>query len=136
MTAILLSIKPAWWAMIASGKKTLEIRKSAPDPARFDYEPMQVLVYVSGTRHILGRFTCHAILKTTQLDRLQEKSCVPAAELEAYADGGPLYGWHVADVEQFTEPVPLAELGLTRPPVSWQYIDIPDEAVMEDDGGD
>lgn len=136
MTAVLLSIKPVWWAMIASGKKKLEIRKSAPDPARFDYEPMQVLVYVSGTKHVMGRFTCHTILKTTQLERLQEMSCVPMAELEVYADGGPLYGWHVADVEQFMEPVPLAELGLTRPPVSWQYIDIPDEAVMEDDGGD
>lgn len=103
--------------MILTGKKTLEIRKTAPDPQRFGNEwPLQVLVYVSGTKHILGRFACHAILKTTNV--------------EHYAGGGPLYGWHVSDVEQFTEPVPLAELGLTRPPMSWQYIDIPDEAVM------
>lgn len=131
MKAVLLSIKPTWWAMILTGKKTLEIRKTAPDPQRFGNEwPLQVLVYVSGTKHILGRFACHAILKTANVEHLTEKSCVPAAELEAYADGGPLYGWHVSDVEQFAEPVPLAELGLTRPPMSWQYIDIPDEAVM------
>ena len=135
MKAVLLSIKPTWWSMIVTGKKTLEIRKTAPDIARSGRETMQVLVYVSGTKHIMGRFTCCGILKTAEVEQLLEKSCVPLEELEAYADGGPLYGWRVADVEQFTEPVPLAELGLTRPPVSWKYIDIPDEAV-EGYGGD
>lgn len=52
---------------------------------------------------------------------------VPAEELEKYAGGKSLYGWIVGEAEEYETPSPLAEFGLTRPPMSWQYIEIPDD---------
>ena len=48
--------------------------------------------------------------------------------LEKYA-GGPgkkLCGWVIKSAEKFDTPSPLAEFGLDRPPMSWQYVEIPD----------
>ena len=55
------------------------------------------------------------------------RSCVPAEDLEKYAGGKSLYGWIVGEAEEYETPSPLAEFGLTRPPMSWQYIEIPDD---------
>ena len=60
MRAVLMSMKPEWWEKILSGEKTLEIRKSAPqskDGRAFRW-PLTVLVYVSGTGAVQGKFTC------------------------------------------------------------------------------
>ena len=46
---------------------------------------------------------------------------------EKYAGGKLLYGWIVGEAEEYETPSPLAEFGLTRPPMSWQYIEIPDD---------
>lgn len=43
------------------------------------------------------------------------------------AGGKSLYGWIVGEAEEYETPSPLAEFGLTRPPMSWQYIEIPDD---------
>lgn len=34
--------------------------------------------------------------------------------------------WIVQSPEKFDAPSPLAEFGLDRPPMSWQYVEIPD----------
>lgn len=43
-----------------------------------------------------------------------------------YAKGRRLSGWIVQSPEKFDAPSPLAEFGLDRPPMSWQYVEIPD----------
>ncbi|WP_418723961.1 hypothetical protein [Dysosmobacter sp.] len=55
-------------------------------------------------------------------------SCVPREDLLKYARGKRLSGWIVRAPEQFDTPSPLAEFGLDRPPMSWQYVEIPDAA--------
>ena len=63
MRAVLMSMKPEWWEKILSGEKTLEIRKSAPqskDGRAFRW-PLTVLVYVSGTGAVQGKFTCWGV---------------------------------------------------------------------------
>ena len=51
------------------------------------------------------------------------KSLIAGAE-----DGGgkSLYGWIVGEAEEYDTPSPLAEFGLNRPPMSWQYVEVPD----------
>ena len=66
MRAVLMSMKPEWWEKILSGEKTLEIRKSAPqskDGRAFRW-PLTVLVYVSGTGAVQGKFTCWGWVRT------------------------------------------------------------------------
>lgn len=49
-------------------------------------------------------------------------------DLVDYA-GGPgksVCAWIVENPVKFDEPRPLAEFGLKHPPMSWQYIEIPE----------
>lgn len=133
MKAVLLSIKPEWWDLILEGVKGLEIRKNAPEGGKGGPEPwpLTVLAYVSGTGCVKGQFSCPGFIKTNKLDILEAQSCVPLRGLKQYASGKPLYGWIVKDAMAYEEPCPLAEFGLTRPPMSWQYIEIPDQEIME-----
>lgn len=44
--AVLMSIQPKWCELIASGKKTIEVRKGVPDEFTIDgFEPFKVLMY-------------------------------------------------------------------------------------------
>ena len=128
MKAVLVSIRPEWWEKILSGEKTLEIRKSAPqskDGRTFRW-PLTVLVYVSGIGEVQGKFTCPGWVKTNLLEMLVERSHVSMEALRIYAKGGSVYGWAIQSPEKFDTPSPLAEFGLNTPPMSWQYVEIPD----------
>ena len=129
MKAVILSLKPEWWEKMLSGEKTLEIRKSAPHcPAPTEAWPLLVLVYVSGTGAVQGQFTCPCCIKNDPCVLLARQSCVPESDLRKYAGGKSLCGWIVKEVQKYDAPRPLAEFGLARPPMSWQYIEIPDRA--------
>ena len=121
--------KPEWWEKILAGEKDLEIRKTAPRAGAGGPEPwpLLVLAYVSGTGAVLGQFLCMGWVKSNCFRYLASRSCVPAEDLEKYAGGKSLYGWIVGEAEEYETPSPLAEFGLTRPPMSWQYIEIPDD---------
>lgn len=134
MKAVLMSMKPEWWEKILSGEKLLEIRKTAPVGGAGEPEPwpLLVLVYVSGTGTVQGQFLCTGWVKTNFLPYLEKQSCVPIEALEKYAGGKSLCGWIIQNPEKFDEPSLLAELGLERPPMSWQYVEITDaEEVSE-----
>lgn len=132
MRAVLMSIKQSWWEKILAGEKLLEIRKTAPQGGAGEPEPwpLLVLVYVSGTGAVQGQFLCEGWVKTNYLQFLEKQSCVPFDDLVKYAGGpgGKLCGWIVKAPEKYDTPSPLAEFGLNRPPMSWQYIEIPDAA--------
>lgn len=130
MLAVLMSMKPEWWEKILSGEKRLEIRKSHPQSKNHaDLEwPVTVLVYVSGTGAVQGQFLCPGYMETNFMPYLEKPSCVPLANLKEYAGGKCLSGWLVQNPEKFDTPSPLAEFGLDRPPMSWQYVEIPDVA--------
>ena len=130
MRAVLMSMKREWWEKILSGEKTMEIRKTMPRGGAGGENPwpLLVLVYVSGTGAVQGQFLCAGWVKTNFLACLEKQSCVPLKDLERYAGGvnKSLCGWIVKEPEKYETPHPLAEFGLTRPPMSWQYIEIPD----------
>lgn len=124
MQDILMSVKPEWWEEIAAGDKTLEIRKTAPACGW----PVRVFVYVSGTGEIRGEFISNVGVKTDNYADLVERSLVPLVDLEKYGRGKPLHGWDISKVTVYDAGEPLASTGLTRPPMSWQYLDCMDPA--------
>lgn len=132
MRAVLMSMKPEWWEKILAGEKDLEIRKTAPRCIRgAEVEPLLVLVYVSGTGAVLGEFICHGCVENKSFSYLAARSCVAESDLKKYAAGKPLYGWIVQEPQEYDTPSLLAEFGLTHPPMSWQYVEIPDKEVLD-----
>ena len=130
MKAVLMSMKPEWWEKILTGEKDLEIRKTAPVSGAGEPEPwpLLVLVYVSGTGAVQGQFSCQGYIKTNLLAGIHQRASLPLADLVDYA-GGPgrsVCGWVVKDPEKYDKPSPLAEFGMNRPPMSWQYVEVPD----------
>lgn len=130
MLAVLMSMKPEWWEKILTGDKVLEIRKTHPKDERLDW-PITVLVYVSGTGAVQGQFICPGEVSYRTVQDLEEMSCVQQEDLLKYARGKRLSGWIVRAPEQFDTPRPLAEFGLDHPPMSWRYVEIPDEMEVE-----
>lgn len=121
---ILMSIKPKWFDLIASGKKTLEIRLSMPIR---DFD--RVWFYVSGTGQIRGRASVPQIRIFDPLeDRedwkyFEKESCVSRDEAIKYAKGRPfILGWSLAGFEAVSPALSLKDFGLRRPPMSWMYI--------------
>lgn len=116
MIEILLSLKPKWWAKIASGEKTVEIRKTVPHRGM----PFRVTVYETkeGRGAIVGEFVVRTILKNYHNGG---KSCLTDAEIIAYG-GLNAYGWEISDVKEYKVPSTLQEFGLDRAPQSWQYV--------------
>ena len=94
MKAVLMSVKPEWWEKILSGKKILEIRKTHPQSEEL-YWPITVLVYVSGTGAVQGKFICPGEASEHSPRDLAGPSCVPEKDLYQYARGRRLSGWIV-----------------------------------------
>ena len=133
MKAVLISIQPKWCELIASGKKTIEVRKTRPKMET----PFKVYVYM--TKHkwifkllpflknrfakVIGEFVCDEIIKITAypdkedtfaieyekgLDAM-EQSCLNTKEAEKYAKGKPLFGWHISKLKIYYKPKELGE---------------------------
>ncbi len=158
MKSVLISIRPKWCELIASGEKTIEVRKTCPkietpfrcyiyetkarsDMPTFVDEDGHVLY--TGRGQVIGEFVCDGIYQNMSYDC--EQSCVSVSELKKYANGKPLYGWHISDLEIYDKPRKLSEFcrhdntydnafgwafenraksaPLTRPTQSWCYVE-------------
>lgn len=136
MKAVLLSIQPKWCELIASGKKTVEVRKNRPKLET----PFKCYIYETKDKHfehigvhyadgqdfihhigkVIGEFVCSGIddfkiphLWVRQIIRydLYRESCVPFGNLYEYSNGGRklLYGWHITDLVIYDKPKELSE---------------------------
>ena len=125
MEAILMSIQPKWCELICNGKKTVEVRKTAPKDT-----PFKVYIYQTKKRWIykllpwlkkrqakaIGEFVCDKInyfpyrLNTywIRLENL-DKTCLCYGELQNYGKGKPLFGLHISDLKIYDEPKALGE---------------------------
>lgn len=158
MKSVLISIRPKWCEMIASGKKTIEVRKTRPKIetpfkcyiyctkpkmiTKYVFKPEDYPEYmrpektvfckvpdasspfcseVNGNGAVIGEFVCDGVYENISCDC--EGSCVSASELREYANGEPLYGWHISDLKIYDKPKELNEFALTRPPQSWCYVE-------------
>lgn len=126
MKSVLISIRPKWCELIASGKKTIEVRKTAPKlPTPFkcyiyctSVKSMNLQDYVAVHRatggavddwsgKVFGEFVCDLIGFHPGTD--VPSSCVPIEELKEYANGKMLVRWHISDLKIYDKPRELSE---------------------------
>ena len=132
MKAVLMSIRPEWCAKIASGHKTLELRKTTPKL----HTPFKVYVYCTEPNtvdphkyletHCGGRiykcngkvfaeFVCDRIRPEPEVaDGLVDiclgmQSCVDPIDILKYANGKMVYSWHISDLVIYDKPKDLNE---------------------------
>ena len=127
MKQVLISIQPKWVELIASGKKTIEVRKTAPKletpfkcyiyetQAKYKTRLLGLNCICQGRGKVIGYFVCNRIdslqdheIHITNLSKL---SCVSIDELYKYSKGGKdnLYGWHISDLKIYDKPKGLNE---------------------------
>lgn len=134
MKSVLISIKPKWCELIASGKKTIEVRKTRPKcdtPFKCyiyctkDFKPNIKYGYKlwAGRGKVLGEFVCDNIDTydddtifafqyedyTRWNDFDLNRACVHPEEFQNYANGKWLYGWHISDLVIYNKPKELSE---------------------------
>ena len=134
MKSVLISIKPKWCELIASGKKTIEVRKTRP---KCDM-PFKCYIYctndyrnwatksnncefwvgkplnnISKGRYfcngkVIGEFLCDSIFTIWDgyAGNLGD-DCLTFEERENYLKGNNGYGWHISDLVIYDEPKDL-----------------------------
>ena len=133
MKSVLISIQPKWCELIASGKKTIEVRKTKP---KIDV-PFKAYIYetqalykgsggclFNGRGKVIGEFVCDNIceympykwreggfegLNYMYNPTLCYESRLSQSEVARYANRGKVYGWHISDLLIYDEPKELSE---------------------------
>lgn len=144
MKSVLISIKPTWCAKISSGEKTIEVRRTRP---KLDV-PFLCHIYCTSVKSmpldpyvklhsqtggavdewsgkVFGSFICGAIYEIggdAIPPEFGEKACLPLADIHKYV-GQHGYGWQISEMQVYDKPLELGELGITRPPQSWCYVE-------------
>lgn len=133
--AVMLSIRPKWVEKIASGEKTIEVRKTRP---KLD-TPFKVYIYCTlpkyphedfiatdypkpqfyGGGKVIGEFTCDRIDRLAPAnepygiydidDDYVLQTCLENGALWDYGHGTPLFGWHISDLKIYDKPRELRE---------------------------
>ena len=131
--AVLISIHPRWCEKIASGEKTIEIRKTRPKlqpPFKcyiyctMDHPYISVscgeldkLNYRTNTvgrcnGKVIGEFTCDRIYELAPLnhapDDVEQQACLTREEIVRYLKGTG-YGWHITNLRIYDKPHELGE---------------------------
>lgn len=123
--AVMLSIRPQWCEKIASGKKTIEVRKTRPKLAtpfkaylyvtagNLSYRcPNGMICHCNGGRAVIGEFTCDRIYELAPLnhapDDVEKQACLTREEIVNYLKGTG-YGWHIVDLRIYDQPRELTE---------------------------
>lgn len=119
--AVMLSIRPKWCEKIASGEKTIEVRKTRPKletPFKcYIYETQGfverdgIMAFRLGGR-IIGEFTCDRIYELAPLnhapDDVEKQACLTREEIVNYLKGTG-YGWHIVNLKIYDTPRELSE---------------------------
>lgn len=132
--SVLISIQPKWCELIASGKKTIEVRKSAPKLET----PFKCYIYCTygkanenymlGKRgKVIGEFVCDRIedISYTEVfadgtlyksyyylqhgSKSLKKTCLTLQEIKQYLNGECGYAWHISDLKIYDKPKELSE---------------------------
>lgn len=121
----MLSIRPKWCEKIASGEKTIEVRKTRPKLKT----PFRCYIYCTQSDDanrlrgsqgkVIGEFTCERIVPI-EYDggrlwcptnaAFSPATCLSQAEIIAYiGDKGRCYGWHISNLKIYDTPRELSE---------------------------
>lgn len=125
MKAVLISIQPKWCELIASGKKTIEVRKTRPKI----YMPFKCYIYETkaqfiksvkgactsygyGRGKVIGEFVCDEIIEDKRgenADVFSKFALLSLDEQKKYGANKPLYGLHISDLKIYDKPKELGE---------------------------
>ena len=137
MKSILMSIQPKWCELIASGKKTIEVRKTKP---KLD-TPFKVYIYETqgrtetpwidedghhifkGRGQVIGEFICDKIIEIehevvwskvlggcdVRFNFNIGKACLEEKQIFEYLGEGTGYAWHISDLVIYDKPKELSE---------------------------
>lgn len=134
MKSILLSIKPKYVALIASGKKTIEVRKTAPKEVPFKcyiymtqgaYKDLGLYsegIYQNRMK-VIGEFICDKVyLIKNQRNRfvvaneeqgvtneIARQSCLDYDDMVNYLGNKDGYGWRISELKIYDKPRKLSE---------------------------
>lgn len=138
MKSVLISIKPKWCEKIASGEKTIEVRKTAPKcevPFKaYIYETKgQYIKFIHGAHtkygygcgKVIGEFVCDKVEKLeehieqgglyyTLENDFNEQAQLDNWELHDYGKGKTIYGWHISELKIYDRPRELNEFKKTK----------------------
>ena len=126
--AVMLSIRPKWVEKIASGEKTIEVRKTRPKLET----PFKCYIYCTlpkyphedfiatdypipqfyGGGKVIGEFICDRIYELAPLnhapDDVEKQACLTREEIVNYLKGTG-YGWHISDLRIYDQTRELTE---------------------------
>ena len=125
MKSVLISIQPKWCEKIASGEKTIEVRKTRP---KID-TPFKCYIYMTQGKlkdlgiysewvyknrmKVIGEFICN---NASELDYVyywnngyEFATCLTYRQVADYGKGKTLYGWHISDLKIYDKPKELSE---------------------------
>ena len=134
MKSVLISIQPKWVELIASGKKTIEVRKTRPKLET----PFKCYIYCTKVKEVfdtgkaliwgqevIGEFVCDKIdisvveLKPNDIEpcywKLINGSSLTKNELMNYGKYNALYGWHITNLKIYDNPKELREFSHYAP---------------------
>lgn len=138
MKAILMSIRPKWVEKIASGEKTVEVRKTVPKcgtpfkvymyetKAQYvSYQKGALTKYGYGKGQVVGEFVCDCITDfwadNTGFEAegrdpfympcgyAKKATCLTNEQFVEYGKGATLYGLHISDLKIYDKPKELSE---------------------------
>ena len=136
MKQVLISIQPKWVNKIASGEKTIEVRKTRPKletpfkcyiyetTAKYKIRLLGLNCTCQGKGKVIGEFVCDKIDKylceeyewgdgDVSLEyRIRtvegEKTCLEYDEVREYGNEKPLYFWHISNLKIYDKPKELS----------------------------
>lgn len=137
--AVLISIRPKWCELIASGHKTIEIRKTRPQIKT----PFKCYIYCTNNGdtlysvnakvqpcnsfeinlkeksrvlelngNVIGEFVCDEIMTDSHGEHdvyFEHHACVTVEEQREYAPDGTIYGWHISALKIYNNPLALSD---------------------------
>ena len=134
MKSVLISIRPQWCEQIASGKKTIEVRKTRPKLET----PFKCYIYETQGRYedmrncktfkfwdirqkVIGEFVCDHMYEinyrcgdtgdwwheTKYEDCDERQMCLSWKEVDFYLMKSNGYGWHISDLKIYDDPKEL-----------------------------
>lgn len=130
--AVMLSLLPKWCELIASGRKTLEVRKTRPklEPpfVCYIYQSRRGWLYellrkwgmdgladllASGSGKVIGEFVCDEIFEIpagrVPTDYVLADMRMRGSEFHAYRGKGAAWCWHISNLAIYDTPQELRE---------------------------
>ena len=143
MRKVLVSLKPYYYYLVGEGIKKIEVRKNTPRTSDWNKE---VLFYMSKDvksfakipKEFKGKYRKHFGKVGMQIvcdevyewkydycdgvdidDDLILDTCLDREDINIYAKGKPLYGWHISDLKIYDKPKPIMQF--YKPcPIEWK----------------